>query len=198
MVQPQKLSSITSIFFTKTFCPTAQFHRSSSTPQSTQLKMISIAHLSYTEVAVKAPDNPCGAQMWTSQAKSTSPLCQNTTVKICLQCVTMKPKCLFSYSRTVGSAPSTVTLSYTGEPRGVLRPDWVENHLGSRVYPGQRSQKTQWVAAHRFLQGALVLWGVHPIQAPSLNTDTVHNILVTFPQATPYTDIHFWQSKTHK
>lgn len=30
----------------------------------------------------------------------------------------MKPKCLFSYSRTVGSAPSTVTLTYTGEPEG--------------------------------------------------------------------------------
>lgn len=55
----------------------------------------------------------------------------------------MKPKCLFSYSRTVGSAPSTVTLSYTGgDPRGVLRPDWVENHLGGWVNTGQRSQKT--------------------------------------------------------
>lgn len=57
----------------------------------------------------------------------------------------MKPKCLFLYRRTVGSAPSTVNLSCTGELEGSTGA-WlggVERYLGGWVYTGQRNVHTE-------------------------------------------------------
>lgn len=80
---------------------------------------------------MRVQDAPYGAQMWPAQAKSTSLLCQNTTIKNLLAISNHETNVSLFLWQNCGICPINHDPGLDGgNPKGMPRPEWVKNHLG--------------------------------------------------------------------